>query len=386
MVGASSGLGRCIGVGLAHGGAQVALLARRRERLEDASKEAGPGSVAIECDVTDTASCQSAIDEAAAALGGIDGIVYTPAIGPLARLVDTDAAQWRRVFDTNVIGASLVTTAALRHLVASAGTAVYLSSVSASQTPPWPGLGAYAVSKAALDKLVDAWRAEHPDVGFTRLIVGECGGGEGDAGTGFADGWDLELAAELVPLWIARAYMTGALMPVERLVNVVEMVLQAGAAGLHPVGHRGAPGPGRIALAPRQDSTHGSHGLWLRAAPRTTGSTSSCAATASRLAPVGSSSPPASAAPLVDEQDHGLVVYFPREDVRLDELEPSEHTTRCPYKGSASHWQLPGSTQVVAWTYEDPYPQVAQLAGSVAFYQDRVIVSVGVATPAVSGR
>ena len=234
MVGASSGLGRCIGVGLAQEGAQVALLARRRERLVDAAKEAGSGALAIECDVTDAASCAAAIDEAAAGLGGIDGLIYTPGIGPLVRLVDTDVAQWRQVFDTNVIGASLVTAAALPHLQSAAGTAVYLSSVSASQTPPWPGLGAYAVSKAALDKLVDAWRAEHPEVGFTRLVVGECAGGEGDSITGFADGWDQELAIELVPTWIARAYMTGALMPVERLVSVTKMVLQAGAADSIP--------------------------------------------------------------------------------------------------------------------------------------------------------
>ena len=189
VVGASSGIGRCIGVGLAQGGAQVALLARRKERLTDAAKDAGPGTLAIECDVTDEASCRAAVEEAAAGLGGIDGIVYTPGIGPLVRLVDTDAAQWRQVFDTNVIGASLVTAAALPHLKSSTGTGIYLSSVSASQTPPWPGLGAYAVSKAALDKLVDAWRAEHPDLGFTRLVVGECAGGEGDAMTGFADLW-----------------------------------------------------------------------------------------------------------------------------------------------------------------------------------------------------
>ena len=205
MVGASSGLGRCIGVGLAQGGAEVALLARRRDRLLDAVEEAGPGALAIECDVTDPVSCRSAIAEAAAGLGGIDGVVYTPGIGPLVRLVDTDAEQWRQVLDTNVTGASLVTAAALPHLAASAGTAIYLSSVSASQTPPWPGLGAYAVSKAALDKLVDAWRCEHPEVGFTRLVVGECAGGEGDSLTGFADSWDRELAAELVPIWIARA-------------------------------------------------------------------------------------------------------------------------------------------------------------------------------------
>ena len=77
----------------------------------------------------------------------------------------------------------------------------FLSSVSASMTPPWPGLGAYAVSKAALDKLVEAWRAEHPDIGFTRVIVGECMGGEGDSVPGFADGWDQELAAEVMPVW-----------------------------------------------------------------------------------------------------------------------------------------------------------------------------------------
>jgi NAD(P)-dependent dehydrogenase (short-subunit alcohol dehydrogenase family) len=234
VVGASSGLGRCIGVGLARGGAEVALLARRRERLVDAAKEAGSGALAIECDVTDPASCRDAIDEAAAGLGGIDGLVYTPAIGPLVRLEDTDIDQWRQVFDTNVIGASLVTAAALSHLRSATGTAVYLSSVSASETPPWPGLGAYAVSKAALDKLVDAWRAEHPDVGFTRLVVGECGGGDGDSVTGFADQWDPALAAELFPVWMSRSYMSGVLMPVERLVHVVDMVLRSGAADSIP--------------------------------------------------------------------------------------------------------------------------------------------------------
>jgi NAD(P)-dependent dehydrogenase (short-subunit alcohol dehydrogenase family) len=229
VLGASSGLGRCIGVGLARRGAQVALLARRRARLDDAAKEAGPGTLAVECDVTDAASCHAAIDEAAAGLGGIDALVYAPGVGPLVKLVDTDADTWRRVFDTNVIGASLVTAAAVPHLAASSGAAVYLSSVSASQTPPWPGLGAYAVSKAALDKLVEAWRAEHPDIGFTRLVVGDCAGGEGDSRTQFNEGWDHEVAAEVVPTWAARQYLSGALMDVERLVAMVHAVLREGA-------------------------------------------------------------------------------------------------------------------------------------------------------------
>jgi NADP-dependent 3-hydroxy acid dehydrogenase YdfG len=229
ILGASSGLGRCIGIGLAQRGARVALLARRRGRLDDAAKEAGSGAVAVTCDVTDEASCRSAIAEAAAELGGIDALVYTAGIGPLARLADTEAETWRRVFDTNVTGAALATAAALPHLTAAAGTAVYLSSVSASLTPPWPGLGAYVVSKAALDKLVEAWRVEHPDVGFTRLTVGDCGGGEGDSRTGFADGWDPQLAAELAPVWMARSYLSGSLIDVEHLVAVVESALRGGA-------------------------------------------------------------------------------------------------------------------------------------------------------------
>jgi len=228
VVGASSGLGRCIGAGLARRGARVALLARRRERLERAAREAGAGALAIECDVTDADSCRAAITAAATELGGIDALVYTPAIGHLARLVDIDAETWRRAFDTNVIGAALVTAAAIPHLSAAKGRAVYLSSVSASVTPPWPGLGAYVVSKAALDKLVEAWRVEHATIGFTRLVVGDCAGGTGESQTGFMEGWDRELTAELIPMWLQRGLLSGALIDVDDLVQVVDAILRTG--------------------------------------------------------------------------------------------------------------------------------------------------------------
>jgi NAD(P)-dependent dehydrogenase (short-subunit alcohol dehydrogenase family) len=234
VVGASSGLGRCIAVGLGQRGERVALLARRKDRLEGAAAEAGPGAVAITCDVTDEESCQEAVAEAVRELGGIDGLVYATGIGPLVRLADTDAETWRRTFDTNVIGASLVTAAALPHLAVSQGTAAYLSSISASHTPPWPGLGAYAVSKAALDKLVEAWRAEHPQIGFTRITVGDCAGGEGDAMTGFNAGWDMDLVTEVAPIWLAREYVAGALLEVDELVRVVESVLRLGSSASIP--------------------------------------------------------------------------------------------------------------------------------------------------------
>jgi NAD(P)-dependent dehydrogenase (short-subunit alcohol dehydrogenase family) len=230
VVGASSGLGRCIAVGLGRRGADVALLARRRERLETAAKEIGSCAKTFECDVTNEASCQSAIAGVAATMGGIDALVYCPAIGPLRRLADVDAVTWAHVFGTNVTGAALITAAAVKHLEDSNGAAAYLSSVSASMTPPWPGLGAYAVSKAALDKLVEAWQAEHPRVNFTRVIVGDCAGGDGDARTEFASGWDLQLAEKLFPIWVSRGYVAGALLDVEDLVEAVDSVLRTRAS------------------------------------------------------------------------------------------------------------------------------------------------------------
>jgi NADP-dependent 3-hydroxy acid dehydrogenase YdfG len=128
VVGASSGLGRSIAIGLGQRGATVALLARRLDRLTDAAKEAGPDALAIACDVKDAASCQAAIAEAAAGLGGIDALIYAPGVGTLGRLVDLTADDWHHTFDTNVIGAALVTNAAMPYLIASTGVAVYLSS------------------------------------------------------------------------------------------------------------------------------------------------------------------------------------------------------------------------------------------------------------------
>ena len=234
VVGASSGLGRSIGVGLGHQGERVALLARRRDRLQDAAREAGADALAIECDVTDEKSCQRAIDEAAEGLGGIDGLVYAPAIGPLLPIAEVSADTWRRVFDTNVIGASLVTAAALPHLTSSRGSAAYLSSVIGSHTAPWPGLGAYGVSKAALERLIEVWRAEHPTVGFCRVVVGDTAGGAGPNATEFADHWDVDLAAALMPGWLDRGLLIGSLLEVDEIVRVVSAVLHSGAGASIP--------------------------------------------------------------------------------------------------------------------------------------------------------
>jgi uncharacterized protein (DUF427 family) len=75
------------------------------------------------------------------------------------------------------------------------------------------------------------------------------------------------------------------------------------------------------------------------------------------------------------EADYPPVQYIPREDVDLSELKRNGHATYCPYKGDCNYYSVPsgGKKSVNAvWTYENPYPAVAQLKGHVAFYPDRV--------------
>ena len=203
----------------------MALLARRQDRLVEAAEEAGSGAVAIQCDVTDEKSCRAAIDEAATRLGGIDGLVYSTGIGPLSRVEELTAEVWRRAFDTNVVGAALVTSAALPHLKEASGTAAFMSSVSASLTPPWPGFAAYNVSKAALDKLVDSLRTEHPSVGFTRIVMGDSAGGEGHGATEFPTGWDMDYFVEVHAEWTAKGLLAGGLLDVSELLTIVDLVL-----------------------------------------------------------------------------------------------------------------------------------------------------------------
>ena len=75
------------------------------------------------------------------------------------------------------------------------------------------------------------------------------------------------------------------------------------------------------------------------------------------------------------EADYPPVQYIPSEGVDFSQLERTDHATYCPYKGDCSYFSIPagGEKSVNAvWTYEDPYPAVAQIKGHVAFYPDRV--------------
>jgi uncharacterized protein (DUF427 family) len=81
----------------------------------------------------------------------------------------------------------------------------------------------------------------------------------------------------------------------------------------------------------------------------------------------------------VEETGHTAVHYLPEKDVRLALLHPTDHHSRCPYKGEASYWtiEVPQGSEVrraenAVWGYPTPYDEVAGIAGYYAFYPNRV--------------
>ena len=77
----------------------------------------------------------------------------------------------------------------------------------------------------------------------------------------------------------------------------------------------------------------------------------------------------------LQEASYPPVHYIPRKDVDMKLLQRTDHSSHCPYKGDASYYSVPsgGERSVNAvWTYESPYPAVAQIKEYVAFYPSRV--------------
>ncbi len=221
VVGASSGIGRHVGLIAAALGARVAFAARRQNLVAEAAAEAGDGCIPLVCDVRDEASCANVVADTVTAFGGIDDIVYATAVDRLVRLADATAVDWRETYDTNVIGAALITRAALPHLQTSRGRVVLISATSVGR--PLPGMSVYASSKAALEEMVRGWRAEHPDLAFATVRVGSA------LGTGVTDSWDRDLLIELAPAWQGLGYVhdngPGAPMTAEQAAEAVVLAL-----------------------------------------------------------------------------------------------------------------------------------------------------------------
>ena len=161
ITGASSGIGEATARAFAAEGAAVALLARRGERIEALAAEitaAGGKAVACVADVRDREAVLRAADAVGAALGPVHILLNNAGFMSLSAFDAGQVDEWRRMIDTNLTGALLVTDAFLAQLVAAQGDIVNISSVAGRTTAPDNSV--YNATKWALTAWSDALRKE----------------------------------------------------------------------------------------------------------------------------------------------------------------------------------------------------------------------------------
>jgi len=121
VTGASSGIGEATAVALAESGAQVAVAARRRDRLESLADRIGRDRVLVlETDVTDEAQARAMVDQTVARFGRIDTLVNNAGVMLLGPIVDAPVEEWRRMVELNLLGLLYCTHASLPHLLSAA--------------------------------------------------------------------------------------------------------------------------------------------------------------------------------------------------------------------------------------------------------------------------
>ena len=119
VTGGASGIGAACVRRFQADGCTVAVLDRDQRQLATS-----PAEVKIACDVSDAAVVSSAVDEAVAALGGLDAVVAAAGIAARGTVADTDPADWDRVLAVNLRGVYLTGRAAIPHLRAAGGGAI----------------------------------------------------------------------------------------------------------------------------------------------------------------------------------------------------------------------------------------------------------------------
>jgi NAD(P)-dependent dehydrogenase (short-subunit alcohol dehydrogenase family) len=157
VTGASSGIGRAIAQRFADDGARVYLTGRRKDDLETAAQDIGPGAVAVPCDVSQAAD----LDRVMGVIRGdgrqLDVVVANAGLGDGSLLADATEEQFDYVFGVNAKG-SLLTVQKSLPLLARPASVILLASTTVHQGVPRMGL--YAASKAAIRSLGRTWAAE----------------------------------------------------------------------------------------------------------------------------------------------------------------------------------------------------------------------------------
>ena len=158
ITGAGSGIGRATAKLLGGRGAALALVDRDGDGLAETTRHVTGHPEQV--DITDECAVDDAVARAAAALGGLDGIVHAAGIMFRGRAVDVAPSSWRTVLDVNLTGAYTVLRAAVPWLAQQPAATVVTIASAQGLLPNAPGYTAYAASKGGLIALTKAFAAE----------------------------------------------------------------------------------------------------------------------------------------------------------------------------------------------------------------------------------
>ncbi|HCG7066167.1 oxidoreductase [Vibrio parahaemolyticus] len=156
ITGASSGIGEAIARRFSEEGHPLLLVARRVERLEALNL---PNTLCEKVDVTDQASLITAIEKAEAQFGPADVLVNNAGVMLLGQIDTQDAAEWKRMFDVNVLGLLNGMHSVLASMKArNSGTIINISSIAGKKT--FPDHAAYCGTKFAAHAISENVREE----------------------------------------------------------------------------------------------------------------------------------------------------------------------------------------------------------------------------------
>ena len=171
VTGASSGIGEAISRLLAEGGCNVALAARREERLQKLAAELGENALPVQTDVTDPEACAALVSRTIDHFGGLDILVNNAGLGIYGSLAEADPENWRTMFEVNVLGALYMTQPAVLHMLENgAGDVVFVSSI-AGRRVPTPESTVYAATKHALNAIAEGLRMDLSQKGIRSINV-----------------------------------------------------------------------------------------------------------------------------------------------------------------------------------------------------------------------
>lgn len=159
ITGGARGIGLAAARAAVDRGARVALLDRDEAAVKAAARELGSAAMGLTADVTDADGLVTAVDTAAAKLGGLDLVIANAGVAPkMTTVAGTSHAEFARVIGINLTGVWYTVHAALPHLAASGGRLVLVASVYSFINGAFSG--PYAVSKAGVEALARTLRVE----------------------------------------------------------------------------------------------------------------------------------------------------------------------------------------------------------------------------------